>query len=195
MDIQRLKQISEAKIKAGILTKEVRDTLKEYKHNKQDLQQGLSETFKPIIKAQEETKQTIDDKQDKLIKQLQKNQKAITSGLENIEMLAIQPGQPQPQPQPQPQQETKLPIGYKPAMMKSPYEANLDKGFDDDEIETMMKYKLIPPSSVFHRIQDGSLNFDDYDEYVGETIQAIGRKKVLYQKVKVKPRIKSKSIY
>ena len=49
MDIQRLKQISEAKIKAGILTKEVRDTLKEYKHNKQDLQQGLSETFKPII--------------------------------------------------------------------------------------------------------------------------------------------------
>ena len=91
-------------------------------------------------------------------------------------MLAIQPGQPQPQPQtqPQPQQETKLPIGYKPAMMKSPYEANLDKGFDDDEIETMMKYKLIPPSSVFHRIQDGSLNFDDYDEYVGKTIQAIG---------------------
>ena len=116
MDIQRLKQISEAKIKAGILTKEVRDALKEYKHNKQDLQQGLLETFKPIIKAQEETKQTIDDKQDKLIKQLQKNQKAITSGLENIEMLAIQPGQPQPQPQPQ--QETKLPIGYKPAMMK-----------------------------------------------------------------------------
>ena len=180
MDIQRLKQISEAKIKAGILTKEVRDTLKEYKHNKQDLQQGLSETFKPIIKAQEETKQTIDDKQDKLIKQLQKNQKAITSGLENIEMLAIQPGQPQPQPQPQ--QETKLPIGYKPAMTKSPYEANLDKGFDDDEIETMMKYKLIPPSSVFHRIQDGSLNFNDYDEYVGKTIQAIGRKKGLLSK-------------
>ena len=94
MDLQRLKQISEAKIKAGILTKEVRDTLKEYNHNKQDLQQGLSETFKPIIKAQDETKQAIDDKQDKLIEQLQKNQKAITSGLENIEMLAIQPEQP-----------------------------------------------------------------------------------------------------
>ena len=45
MDIQRLKQISEAKIKTGILTKEVRDTLKEYRHNKQDLQQGLSETL------------------------------------------------------------------------------------------------------------------------------------------------------
>ena len=173
MDIQRLKQISEAKIKTGILTKEVRDTLKEYKHNKQDLQQGLSETFKPIIKTQEETKQTIDARQDKLIKQLQENQKAITSGLENIEMLAIQPQQPQPQPQ----QATKLPIGYKPAMMMSNYESNLDKGFDDDEIETMMKYELIPPGSVFQRVQDGSLDFNDYDEKVSKTIQAIGRKK------------------
>ena len=77
MDLQRLKQLSEAKIKAGTITKQVRDTLKEYKHDKQDLQQGLSETFKPIIKAQEETKQTIDEKQDKLIEQLEKNQKSV----------------------------------------------------------------------------------------------------------------------
>ena len=173
MDLQRLEQISEAKIKAGILTKEVRDTLKEYKHNKQDLQQGLSETFKPIIKAQEKTKQTIDDKQDKLIEQLQKNQKAITSGLENIEMLAIQPGQPQPQPQ----QATKLPIGYKPAMMKSSYESNLDKGFNDDEIEIMMEYELIPPSSLLERIKDGSLVFKDYDNKVGKIMKEIGRQK------------------
>ena len=174
MDLQRLKQISEAKIKTGILTKEVRDTLKEYKHNKQDLQLGLSETFKPIIKAQEETKQTIDDKQDKLIEQLQKNQRAITSGLENIELLAIQ--QPKPQPQ-QPQQETKLPIGYKPAMMMSKYEANLDAGFDDDEIETLLKYEVIPPSSVFQRIQDGSLDFHNYDEGVSYMIKKMGRHK------------------
>ena len=174
MDLQRLKQISEAKIKTGILTKEVRDTLKEYKHNKQDLQLGLSETFKPIIKAQEETKQTIDDKQDKLIEQLQKNQRAITSGLENIELLAIQ--QPKPQPQ-QPQQETKLPIGYKPAMMMSKYEANLDAGFDDDEIETLLKYEVIPPSSVFQRIQNGSLDFHNYDEGVSYMIKKMGRHK------------------
>ena len=76
----------------------------------------------------------------------------------------------------------------------SNYESNLDKAFDDDEIETMMKYKLSPPSSVFQRIQDGSLDFNDYDENVGKIIQPIGRKKVLYQEVKVKPKIKSKSI-
>ena len=51
MDLQSLKQLSEAKIKAGTITKQVRDALNEYKHDKQDLQQGLSETSRPIIKA------------------------------------------------------------------------------------------------------------------------------------------------
>ena len=172
MDLQRLKQISEAKIKTGILTKEVRDTLKEYKHNKQDLQLGLSETFKPIIKAQEETKQTIDDKQDKLIKQLQENQKAITSGLENIEMSAIQPPQPK-----QPQQATKLPIGYKSTMMMSNYESNLDNGFDDDEIEILMKHDIIPPSSLLKNIKEGKEDFETYYELIGEDLKALGRQK------------------
>ena len=36
------------------------------------MQLGLSETFKPIVKAQEETKRTIDEKQDKRTEQLKK---------------------------------------------------------------------------------------------------------------------------
>ena len=172
MDLQRLKQISEAKIKAGILTKEVRDTLKEYKHNKQDLQQGLSETFKPIIKAQEKTKQTIDDKQDKLIKQLQENQKAITSGLENIEMSAIQPPQPK-----QPQQATKMQIGYKPEMMRSGFKSNLDEGFTSDEIKILKKYDLFPPSSLLEKMKKGDEDFETYYELIGEDLKDLGRQK------------------
>ena len=45
---------------------------------------------------------------------------------------------------PETTQSTKSPIGYKPAMMKS----DLDKGFDKDEIETLMKYNLPPPSQI-----------------------------------------------
>ena len=172
MDLLRLKQISEAKIKAGILTKEVRDTLKEYKHNKQDLQQGLSETFKPIIKAMEKTKQTIDDKQDKLIEQLQKNQKAITSGLENIEMSAIQPPQPK-----QPQQATKMQIGYKPEMMTSGFKSNLDEGFTSDEIKILKKYDLVPPSSLLEKMKKGDEDFETYYELIGEDLKDLGRKK------------------
>ena len=34
MDIERIKKISESKIKAGVLTNQVRDTIKEYKHER-----------------------------------------------------------------------------------------------------------------------------------------------------------------
>ena len=169
MDLQRLKQLSEAKIKAGTITKQVRDTLKEYKHDKQDLQQGLSETFKPIIKAQEETKQTIDEKQDKLIEQLEKNQKALTSGLEDIAMLTYQPETQSP--------EAKLPIGYKPLMMSPDVESNLDAGFDIDEIQKLMQYDLAPPSSVLQASMQGDIDIKDYDANISKMLKKLGTKK------------------
>ena len=141
--------------------------MKEYKHDKQDLQQGLSETFKPIIKAQEETKQTIDEKQDKLIEQLEKNQKALTSGLEDIAMLTYQP-ETKPQPQ---LPEAKLPSGYQPAM------SNLDAGFDDDEVEKLMQYDLAPPSSVFKASVQGDIDINDYDANIGKMLKKLGIKK------------------
>ena len=169
MDLQRLKQLSEAKIKAGTITKQVRDTLKEYKHDKQDLQQGLSETFKPIIKAQEETKQTIDEKQDKLIEQLEKNQKALTSGLEDIAMLTYQPETKPP--------EAKLPIGYKPLMMSPDVESNLDAGFDIDEIQKLMQHDLAPPSSVLQASMQGDIDIKDYDANISKMLKKLGTKK------------------
>ena len=161
MDLQRLKQISEAKIKAGILTKEVRDTLKEYKNNKQDLQLGLSETFKPIIKAQEETKQTIDAKQDKLIEQLDKNQKAITSALvlpysEQVKRLELsgQSGEQTPQ------------------MI-----SDMNKGFTEEELETIQKYKLpLPGDVLLETIKDPTIIKKVIKES-GDTNQRIGLQK------------------
>ena len=169
MDLQRLKQLSEAKIKAGTITKQVRDTLKEYKHDKQDLQQGLSETFKPIIKAQEETKQTIDEKQDKLIEQLEKNQKAITSGLEDIAMLTYQPETQLQSP------EAKLPIGYKPTMSPD-FASNLDAGFDVDDIQKLIQYDLAPPSSVLQASMQGDIDINDYDANIGKMLKKLGTK-------------------
>ena len=56
MDIERFKKFSNAKIKAGKMINQMQDEIKQYKHSKQDMQIRLKETFKPIIKAQEETK-------------------------------------------------------------------------------------------------------------------------------------------
>ena len=52
MDIERFKKISDAKIKAGKMVNQIQGEIKQYKHSKQDMQIGLTESFKPIIKAQ-----------------------------------------------------------------------------------------------------------------------------------------------
>ena len=124
---------------------------------------GLTETFKPIIEAQEETKQTIDEKQDKLIEQLEKNQKALTSGLEDIAMLTYQPETQSP--------EAKLPIGYKPLMMSPDVESNLDVGFDIDEIQKLMQYDLAPPSSVLQASMQGDIDINDYDALYWQNVE------------------------
>ena len=61
MDIERIQKLSESKVKAGNITKRVRSVLKDYQHTKQDIQEDLTETFKTIVKAQKETKETIDE--------------------------------------------------------------------------------------------------------------------------------------
>ena len=56
MDIERIKKLTESKVKAGNITKRVRSILKDYGHTKQDIQEDLTETFKPVVEAQKETK-------------------------------------------------------------------------------------------------------------------------------------------
>ena len=55
------------------------------------MREGFKETFKPLIETQEAVKTSIDTQQNKLIKQLQDNQLALTEGL-NKNRLAITSG-------------------------------------------------------------------------------------------------------
>ena len=87
MDIERIKKMTDSNVKAGNITKRVRTVLKDYEHSKQDVQEELSGTFKPIVKAQKEAKERIDENQNKMLEQLQKKQKAITSGLEDLALM------------------------------------------------------------------------------------------------------------
>ena len=163
MEIQRIKKISEAKINAGNVVNKVRNTLKEYEHGRQDAQEDLSEVFKPIVKSQEDVK-------DKMLEQLQKNQKALKSGLEDLIIL-------QQLPDVQPQQTDTLPIDYKPEMMKPGFKSNIDAGFDSDEIKKLTKYELYPPSQVLQASIDGTLDIDEYDENLGKKLNKLGAKK------------------
>ena len=170
MDLERIKKISEAKIKAGNIVSNVQNTLKEYKHGRQDVQEELSEVYKPIVKAQEDVKQKIDENQDKMLEQLQKNQKALTSGLEDLLMV-------QQLPDVQPQQTAPLPIDYKPEMLKPKFKSDFDAGFNVDEIKKLTKYELFPPSQVLQASIDGTLGIDEYDENLGKKLNKLGAKK------------------
>ena len=83
MDISRFQKISNSKIEAGREIRAVRNDLKEYKEAKQDAYEGLSETYKPIIDVQKSIKE-IDEKQDELIDQLQRNQQALSTHLSQV---------------------------------------------------------------------------------------------------------------
>ena len=177
MDISQFQKISNSKIEAGREIRAVRNDLKEYKEAKQDAYEGLSETYKPIIDVQKSVQKSIDEKQDKVIEQLQKNQRAITSGLEDI---ILYQQLPETSTSRQDQASQKLPIDYKPEMMpESPprYKSDLDKGFNHDEIETLMYYNIPAPSDLFKVVKKGDVDFDEFNKTLGKTIQDLGRQK------------------
>lgn len=84
MNIEKTKKLLRSQIDAGQETRKVRDVIKTHKVSKQDAYDITSKVFKPTMDIQQEVKKTIDEKQNELIEQLQKNQKAITSGLEDV---------------------------------------------------------------------------------------------------------------
>ena len=157
---------------AGKLVKAVTAFKNELKDKEQMHDMVMSDHFKtlrePIIEQQKKT----DEKQDKVIEQLQKNQKAITSGLEDLAMLQQLPETST--------QTSKLPVDYKPAMMeKSPiFRSNLDSGFSSDEMKTLMAYNLLSaPSDVLMAVKDKQLDWDDYSKQITQLLKEIGREK------------------
>ena len=91
MDIEETKKIIQNKITADEAARKVRSQIKTYIHEKQNLREGFTETFKPLIETSEKVKESIDTQQNKLIKQLQDNQLALTEGFDK-NRLAITSG-------------------------------------------------------------------------------------------------------
>ena len=90
MDLVETKKIIQNKIEADESTREVRSQIKSYIHEKQNLREGFKETFKPLIETSEAVKTSIDTQKNKLIKQLQDNQLALTEGLDKNKLAITQ---------------------------------------------------------------------------------------------------------
>ena len=77
MDVEQIQKLINNKIEAGNKVKEVRKAIKTYKTQKQDMYDDTEEILKPSIKVQKELKNTIDEKQNKLIEKLQENKETV----------------------------------------------------------------------------------------------------------------------
>ena len=91
MNIEEYKNLARNKIEADALTQQVRDVIKTTKWQKQNIREGFTETFKPLIESQDNIKKSIDEQQNSTIAQLKANQLALTQGL-NQNRLAITEG-------------------------------------------------------------------------------------------------------
>ena len=175
-----MKKLLMSKIEAGNKIKAVREVIKTYKTQKQDMYDDTAEILKPSIDAQKSVKESIDKNQDKVIEQLQENQQVLKSGLEDIAMMNALPALQGPI------ETTKLPIDYKPKMMddidgtpkdKSEYKSDLDKGFTSNEIQKLKYYQLPPPSQILKSHIDGSIDIDKFDKEIGKQIKKLGSQK------------------
>ena len=90
MNLEETRKIIQNKIEAEALTKNVRSQIKTYIHEKQNVREGFKETFQPLIESQEKTKESIDNQQNAMIKQLQENQLALTEGLDKNRLAITQ---------------------------------------------------------------------------------------------------------
>ena len=198
MDIERMKKLLESGIEAGNKVKAVREVIKTYDTRKQDMYDNTSEILKPSLDIQKEMKKTTDEKQDKIIKQLQENQKAITSGLEDIVMMNSSTELPELKTT------TKLPLDYEPKMMgnidgkpekKSIYKSDIDKGFENDEIQKLIGYNLAPPSQILKLHHEGSININDFNKGIGKKLKDLGRQKGSMSKTKKLRDINKEEIY
>ena len=159
MDIQKIINYSQNKIEADELTKQVRKQIKETAWEKQNQREGFSETFKPLIsqfeKPDDPKKKNIFTQNQEMLRNqlaltegLKDNQKAITQGFSQFERLADMRELPQIEDFDDSEQTgTDQPDTEKPK--KSPAIYDIEKNFDEGDIETLSNFDYPKPNEFF----------------------------------------------
>ena len=209
-----MKKLLNKKIEVGKKVNEVREVVKNYNKEKQDMFDYTEKLFKPSIKAQKDIK--IDDKQNELINQIQindelanmkqnqviaklqqnnykqdeiitniqENQKALTKRLSDL----IEPYQRE--------------IIFRDELPKmiedkgsdeddevkpstSKMKSDLDLGFSNEEIIKLMNRNLPPPSTILKSHLNHKINLNEFLKDLGEMTKEIGRKKGQLSKKKI----------
>ena len=146
MDIEEAKNFARCKIQADDLVRQVRNIIKTTKWEKQNMREGFTETFSPLIESQDSIKKSIDEQQNATIEQLKDNQLALTKGLEKINETNLRLADMKELPEPDDDDWIKPPpddsggwnINWVPLGKPSPKpEGELEKNFNGDEVSLL----------------------------------------------------------
>ena len=114
----------------------------------------MSEHFKTLREPLIEQQKKTDEKQDRVIEQLKKNQSALTSGIQDIMTLNRDLPQITPDEYTRPRE--------LPAPGKKITIANISQKFNEKDLEIIRENKLLTPTELLE------LNVDELEKYVQE---------------------------
>ena len=138
-----MKKYSQNKIEADNLIKQVRQKIKETTWEKQNLREGFTETFKPLISqfedpGEDSKKQNIFTQNQKMLRNqlaltegIRANQKAITDGFNQFERLADM------QELPQIENKDEIDPDLNPVRQKEILKYNLEKNLDEEDKQVL----------------------------------------------------------
>ena len=173
MDIEKIKKLSKNASEAGRLVKAVTAFKNELKDKEKMHDITMSEHFKTLREPLIEQQKKTDEKQDQVIEQLQKNQLALTSGIQDIMTLNRELPQVEPEEYSEPRK------------LSAPAEkgiyADIDQNFTDEDLTILKEKDLIfPPSELLKydvvKLQDYQQKVKEKSKKTGTTLGAAKRK-------------------
>ena len=157
MDIEEMKKYSQNKIEADNLIKQVRQKIKETTWEKQNLREGFTETFKPLISqfedpGEDSKKQNIFTQNQKMLQNqlaltegIRANQKAITDGFNQFERLADMKELPQVE------NENEIDPDLNPVRQKEILKYNLEKNLDEEDKQVLDLLNYPQPNELLEK--------------------------------------------
>ena len=179
MDIEKVKRLSKKASEAGELVKAVTAFKNELKDKEKMRDVIMSDHFKTLREPLIEQQKKTDEKQDKVIEQLQKNQKALTSGIQDIMTLNRELPQIAPEELPAPKE-------------KKVYSVDVRKRFDEQELEIIEDLGLKPPDELFNLDINQLLKEQEDVKKKGKRDYTCNNWFKKYKEKRCQPRIKGK---
>ena len=151
------------------MVKAVREVVKTHETQKRDMYDDTAEILKPSIESQKEIKKSIDEKQDKVIEQLQKNQEDLAEGINkftetNLRAIAFKDELPKA-------------ITFKdelPEAKREPSILDIDNNFNKTDRIILNNYKLSKPGDLTQMLPQ---KLSEEKIKAAELAKTIGRKK------------------